>query len=136
MKSFKYCFIFLIFFIAACNNADIKHKQYMSEGYYLYTTHCANCHQADGVGLAGLYPPLANADFLEGNKLKMICYIRNGVTDTLVVNGKKYMQPMPANTNLQPIDLAEITTYVYNKWGGESIITPVNDVNEALKNCK
>ena len=129
----KYLLFFPIFF--ACQTGDIKKNQYFVEGLALYKTHCANCHQLDGSGLEGLYPPIANSDFLKGNKLKMICFIHNGLNDSLAVNSKQYNQPMPANRALEPLDLAEIATYVYNKWGSETKITEVPEVEETLKKC-
>jgi mono/diheme cytochrome c family protein len=127
----------LISIFYSCQTAaEIKQKQYFVEGLELYKTHCANCHQLDGTGLAGLYPPISNSDFLKGNKLKMICIMHNGLNDSLVVNGKRYTQKMPANKALEPLDLAEITTYVYNKWGDETVITNLEDVEKAFEKCK
>jgi cytochrome c551 len=130
-------FCVLLFLITSCQTAtEIKQKQYFVEGLELYKKNCANCHQIDGTGLAGLYPPIANSEFLKGNKLKMICYMHNGINDSLTINGKRYKQAMPANRALEPLDLAEIATFVYNKWGGETKITDITTVEEALLNCK
>ena len=43
------------------NNATIN----LASGYQLYEKNCSNCHQTDGSGLAQLYPPLINADFIK-----------------------------------------------------------------------
>jgi mono/diheme cytochrome c family protein len=132
----KKLLLILTIFITACqSDSEIKKDQYYVEGLELYKTHCANCHQLDGTGLAGLYPPIYNSDYLKGNRLKMICLMHNGLNDSLTINGRKYKQAMPANKNLEPLDLAEITTYVYNKWGGETIITDITDVQKALDGC-
>lgn len=133
----KYLFCFsLIFFFFSCQNAEeIKRNQYFVEGLELYKTHCANCHQIDGAGLEGLYPPISE-QYLTKNKLKVICGIKYGLVDTVTINGKEYNQPMPANFNLEPLEIAEITTYIYNKWGKENKITDVNFVKEQLENCK
>ncbi|MES2794835.1 MAG: cytochrome c, partial [Bacteroidota bacterium] len=105
------------------------------EGLELYKTHCANCHQLNGAGLEGLYPPISG-QFLSNNKLKVICLIQYGNNDTLLIDGKKYSQAMPANQNLQKLDIAEITTYIYNKWGNETVITDIAEVEKALETCK
>lgn len=132
----KIAVLIIAFFCFSCQSeSEIKRDQYFVEGLELYKTHCANCHQLDGSGLAGLYPPIASTGFLSGNKLKMICLMHNGLNDSLTVNGKKYKQAMPANKNLEPLDLAEITTYVYNKWGDETVISDISDVQKALVNC-
>jgi cytochrome c551 len=124
------------FFLFSCQSAEeIKRNQYFVEGLELYKTHCANCHQLDGKGLEGLYPPISS-EYLSKNKIKIICGIRHGINDTLTIDGKTFNQAMPGNANLEPLEVAEITTYIYNKWGDETIITDVNEVKEILNDCK
>jgi cytochrome c551 len=123
--------------LTACDSQEeLKRKQYYIDGQVLYKTHCANCHQENGQGLAGLYPPIAGSDFLKKNKDLVLCSMRNGLKDTIVVNGKTYRQPMPANTQLQALDVAEIATYIYNEWGNEKVITDVKSVQKTLERCK
>jgi cytochrome c551 len=121
--------------IACDSEQEIKRKQYYIDGQVLYKTHCANCHQENGQGLAGLYPPIAGSDYLK-NKEIILCAMRNGLQDTIVVNGKTYHQPMPANTQLQALDVAEIATYIYNEWGNEKVITDVKSVQKVLAGCR
>jgi mono/diheme cytochrome c family protein len=129
--------IFVAFLLlTACNSAeDVKREQYFVEGLELYKNNCANCHQLDGTGLEGLYPPISTS-FIENNKAKVICLIKYGINDSLVINGKKYSQPMPANIQLEKLELAEISTYIYNKWGNETVITSIDDIEKALEKCK
>ncbi|MFN8357115.1 MAG: cytochrome c [Spirosomataceae bacterium] len=127
----------LIFLAEACqSSSDIKREQYFVEGMELYKIHCANCHQMDGKGLQNLYPPIANSDFLTNQKQYLACGIKYGITDSLRVNGKVYTQAMPANTQLKNIEIAEILTYIYNKWGNEKEITPTETVKEWLDACE
>jgi mono/diheme cytochrome c family protein len=129
-------FVISSFIFSACQSSqEIKKKQYFVEGLELYKTHCANCHQLDGAGLEGLYPPISK-QYLSDNKLKVICLLRNGGNDSLKINNKVYTQAMPTNQNLEPIELAEITTYIYNKWGDETVITEIEEVKKALESCK
>lgn len=130
-------FLVLALALTACQSREeIKRDQYFVEGLELYKLHCANCHQTDGRGLVNLYPPLAGADYLTGkNKAAVICAIRYGQADSLVVNGRRYTQPMPGNAQLQPLDIAEIMTYLYNQWGGEKTITPTDSVRKVLEEC-
>ncbi|MBC7893044.1 MAG: c-type cytochrome [Sphingobacteriaceae bacterium] len=127
---------FLLLFFACQSPQEIKRDQYFVEGMELYKVHCANCHQRNGQGLVDLYPPLAGADYLTAaNKARIICAIRYGQADSLVVNGKRYTQPMPGNTQLQALDVAEITTYIYNQWGGEKTLTETDSVRKVLEKC-
>ncbi|MBP6385554.1 MAG: cytochrome c [Pseudarcicella sp.] len=127
-------FIFFIFIYSCQSKESLKREQYIVEGMTQYELHCANCHQADGKGLEDLYPPLANSDFLKNNKKAVICTILNGMEGSLVVNGKTYHQPMPANQQLKPIDIAEIVTYIYNTWSDEKVITSTAYVQDVINN--
>jgi mono/diheme cytochrome c family protein len=113
---------------------ELKSKQYFAEGYQLYTANCANCHQADGNGMANLYPPLTGSKMIQ-DKAAMVCIIRYGLKDTITVNGKPFSRPMPANAKLQELEIAEIITYVNMKWGQDSIYTPIATVTKALEAC-
>lgn len=122
--------------LAGCQSEEeIKRQKYITEGMLLYKTNCANCHQAKGEGLAALYPPIANSDYLK-DKNKVICLIKYGLQGPIVVNGKPYNRPMPAQLQLSDLEVAEITTYIYNEWGGETKLTGVKEVSPILEACR
>ena len=66
------------------------------------------------------------------NKDKVIYLIKNGLVGEILVNGKKFNQPMPANNQLTNLDIAEVVTYIYNEWNGETKITEVKEVEKVL----
>ncbi len=113
---------------------EFKFRQYAVQGRQLYEQHCANCHKTDGSGLGALIPPLAQSDYLK-NRNQVLCIIRHGMNGVLVINGTEYNQPMPANPQLTPIEIAEIATYIYNSWGNQGGLIAVDEANEALENC-
>lgn len=121
--------------ISCQSDEEIKRQRYITEGILLYKTNCANCHQANGKGLAALYPPIAGSDYL-GNKESVICLIKYGLQGPIVVNGKKYNRPMPAQLQLSALEVAELTTYIYNEWGNETTATDVKTVTPVLEKCK
>jgi len=129
-------FILTLISFSSCKSAsELKSEQYFVEGYQLYTTNCANCHQADGKGMSNLYPPLANTPILS-DKAAIACIIKNGMKGTILVNGKEFNRPMPANPKLTEIEIAEIVSYVGMKFGKDSLYTPIEVVQQALANCK
>ncbi|MEZ4902937.1 MAG: cytochrome c [Spirosomataceae bacterium] len=142
MKSFSFktrnlplafCFLYFIFF--ACQTEEqVKRDQYLAEGFTLYQTHCANCHQRDGKGLENLYPAIAT-DYLK-DKANVICWIKFGVNQPMTINGKGYHRAMPANPALKDLEIAEIVTYVYNTWGNETNITSIEMVRAAIEGCE
>lgn len=125
--------IAVVSFTSCQSEEKIKLEQYYIGGKELYEQNCANCHQKDGKGLQSLYPPIAGSDYLK-DKEKVIYIIKNGLAGEIMVNGKKYNQPMPANNQLTNLDIAEVVTYIYNEWNGETKITEVKEVEKVLNN--
>ncbi len=128
-------FVFLLNTIACQSDAELQRQRYITEGILVYKTNCANCHQTNGQGLAALYPPLAGSDYL-ANKNSVICLIRYGQRGPIVVNGKRYNRPMPAQPQLSDLEIAELTTYLYNEWGNETTVTDVKTVTPVLAQCR
>jgi len=127
-----FIFTFSIITISSCQSEEkIKLEQYYIGGKEVYELNCANCHQKDGKGLKNLYPPVAGSDYLK-DKEKVIYILKNGLSGEILVNGKKYNQPMPANNQLTNLDIAEVVTYIYNEWNAETKITEVKDVVKVL----
>ncbi len=78
---------------------------------------CMACHQADGKGLPGAFPPLAGSDYLLGNKDRAVAVVVNGLQGEVEVNGVKYNSVMPAMTQLSDQEIADALTYTLNSWG-------------------
>ncbi|MEP2771314.1 MAG: cytochrome c [Fulvivirga sp.] len=115
---------------------NVKLEQYMVEGQQLYMQHCSNCHQADGAGLAQLFPPLKGSDYMFENFEKALCSMKYGQEGEITVNGVTYNQKMPGIPTLTALEVAEISTYIYNSWGNERGLIDVKKAEEVLKNCK
>jgi mono/diheme cytochrome c family protein len=122
-------------FFSCQTDEEIKRQQYITEGILIYKNNCANCHQDKGQGLAALYPPIAGSDYL-ADKNSVICLIRYGQQGPIVVNGKPYNRVMPAQPQLSDLEVAELTTYIYNQWGNETKITDVKKITPVLAECK
>ncbi|MBL3655053.1 c-type cytochrome [Fulvivirga sediminis] len=118
------------------SKGDAKLDQYIYAGKELYDTHCSNCHQENGEGLASLYPPIKNSDYLDGRMKEVPCIIKNGIYGEITVNGKVFDQVMPGNFRLTDLEIAEITTFIYNSWGRSEGILNVKEVNKIMKECK
>lgn len=102
-----------LFFVAACNSAVSPiDMQQVAHGQQIYETHCANCHQSDGKGLAQIVPPLLNADYIAKNRAKLPSIIKHGLADKIVVNGMDYQLKMPGNPTLSEQELVAIVNFV------------------------
>lgn len=121
---------------AVSSEDQVKYEQYMVAGETLYLQYCSMCHQSLGTGLAELYPPLKESDFLKNNFDEAVCIIKNGKQGEIQVNGKTYNQVMPAQTSLTDLEIAEVLTYVSNSWGNKKGFVPVTEVSKILKDCQ
>lgn len=128
-------FILLTGLISCQSDEEIKRQKYITEGILIYQNQCANCHQVKGQGLAALYPPIAGSDYLR-HKDSVICLIRYGMQGPVVVNGKTYNRVMPAQPQLSDLEVAELTTYIYNEWGTETTLTSAKTVGPLLEACR
>lgn len=112
---------------------DTKVMQYALEGKILYGQHCANCHKEDGKGLGKLIPPLNPSDYMLADIGRTVRLIKNGMEGEIMVNEISYNQAMPGNPKLTNIEIAQITTYVYNIWGNEKGLVTIQQVEAFLQ---
>ncbi len=128
-------FMLLISFIISCSNGDGEKGQSINNGMSLYKTNCSACHQEDGGGLAALYPPLKNSDYLKVNYSKIPCIIRNGLQASIKVNGQAYEQQMLGIASLTPEEITDISNYVMNNFNQMDTYTNAKEVSKTLKTC-
>lgn len=91
----------------------------MAAGGALYRIYCSGCHQAEGEGMPGIFPPLARSDYLMADKSRAIETVLNGRSGSLEVNGQSYDGVMPPMGHLKDEDIADVLTYVRNSWDNE-----------------
>jgi mono/diheme cytochrome c family protein len=104
----------------------------ISEGKKIYEKTCQACHQADGKGVEGAFPPLAASDFFATDKLLMVSNIVNGISGEITVNGKKYNTPMPKQV-VADEEAANVATYVLNAFGNTGGEVSVEEVKSVKK---
>jgi nitrite reductase (NO-forming)/hydroxylamine reductase len=104
--------------VHAAEAASRTLEERMASGEKLFATHCSACHQANGQGLPGAFPPLAGSDYLAANgSAAAVSAILNGLTGPITVNGKEYNAVMPNLSYLSDSDVADVVTFVMNSWG-------------------
>ncbi len=88
-------------------------------GRLVYSDFCVTCHQDNGEGVEGIYPPLAGSDYLMAKREASIRGIKYGQRGPLEVNGITYdnvMIPM----GLSDREVADVMNYIRNNWGNRS----------------
>ncbi len=99
-------------------------EEKIAGGKRIYQTSCFACHQSDGQGLNGAFPPVAKSDYLNKDKKRAISAVIHGLEGPIKVNGKDYDSIMPAQM-LSDEDAANVLTYIYSMWGNsKKVVTP------------
>jgi nitrite reductase (NO-forming) / hydroxylamine reductase len=86
-------------------------------GEKAYQAACMACHQPDGKGMPGAFPPLAGSDYLAADTARAIRAVLHGLQGPVVVNGVEYNSVMPPMTQLSDAEVADALTYAMNSWG-------------------
>ncbi|MBK7870104.1 MAG: cytochrome c [Saprospiraceae bacterium] len=106
------------------------------QGEILYHNFCENCHMEDGTGLRGLIPPLANADFVKNDPVRMACIIRYGMKGEVIVNDTTYSQEMPGVPKLTDFEITNVINYINQAWGNDYGYVKFEEVKKALEGCE
>ena len=93
-------------------------EQSIADGEEIYTDICLQCHMANGKGVPGSFPPLANSDYLN-NIEQSIHAIKFGLKGPITVNGKSYNSNM-ISQGLDDEEIADVMNYILRSWGNES----------------
>lgn len=109
-------------------------------GKKVFTQSCVVCHQSNGEGLPGQFPPLAGSEWVLSeswhgdNHLVKLTLL--GLQGPIEVKGAVYNGAMPGWSQLTDVQISAVLTYIRNEWGNQaSAITPdhVKQIREELK---
>lgn len=106
----------------------------LPDGNALFTANCASCHQANGEGLPGAFPPLKGSPVVLGDDLEL--YV------TIIMNGydpRPEYATMPAvgtNAGLTPEDVAAIINHEKTSWGNNAKKVTAEQVKTIMHKIK
>src|ERR1700726_4372650 len=91
-------------------------------GKKIFAANCQTCHQANGLGVPGQYPPLAGSEFTTGGSQRPAMIVLKGLQGPVTVKGQKFgtavMQPWDKTLTDQKI--ADVLTYERSEWGNNA----------------
>jgi len=87
---------------------------------------CTQCHQETGLGLAGMYPPLAGSEWVNGPPEILARILLYGLNGSVTVRGATYNGEMPTwGVRLKDEQIAAVLTYVRSSWGNQApVVNP------------
>ena len=136
------CILLLALPVAACSrgstnasasasaSAAARNPASASDGGAIYVANCSSCHQTNGEGVAGAFPPLSGNPVVTGNPTAVIAIIRNGLDGRIVVNGQAYSGIMPQwGGVLSDEQIASVVTYIRGSWQNRAAGISAADVH-------
>lgn len=80
---------------------------------------CGACHQPNGMGTPGTFPPLAGAEWVnEKDPARIVRIVLDGLTGPITVKGANYNSQMPGwRAQLTEEEIAQVVTYIRKAWG-------------------
>lgn len=88
------------------------------DGAQVFAARCAACHQANGKGLPGVFPPLAGSSWITGDADTALQIVLHGMNGPIEVLGTTYNGAMPAFAGqLSDEDVGAVLSYARSQWG-------------------
>lgn len=91
------------------------------DGKTLFETNCSACHQANGEGSAGYFPPLSGNRDLFLSRDYPVYVALNGLSGEITVGGHSFNGQMPSFAQLADAEIAAIVSYVRSAWNNKRL---------------
>jgi len=101
----------------------LRLERKISSGEKVFAVRCASCHQANGLGIAGQYPPLDGSNWVTSDPGIITNIILKGLKGEIVVKGETYGTSAAVNMAAVAIsdrEIANVVTYVRQAWGNNA----------------
>ncbi len=91
------------------------------DGGEVYARICVSCHQPNGQGIVGAFPPLAGSDWLLKDPETPIRIVLHGLQGSIEVKGMTYNGVMPEwGSRLSDEEIAAVLTHERRSWGNSA----------------
>lgn len=101
----------------------------LARGEQIYNEKCFACHQANGKGIANVFPTLEGSDFLLNNTKMAVDQVLNGSAKVPGHGTIKYPAPMPPQVD-NYADAVAVINYVLNNFGNKGTSITVDQVKD------
>ncbi len=103
----------------------------LPDGKLLYSNNCQSCHQENGEGLSGAFPPLKGSKIVLGDNLEAYVSIIMYGYDANTNYG--VMPAVGVNNNLSASDIAAIINYERSNWGNKAKPVSLEEVQKIME---
>ena len=91
------------------------------DGATVFAEQCVACHQENGAGQPGSFPPLAGNRDLMRDRVFPVYVLLNGLEGKITVAGKSYDGQMPPFDHLSDAEIAAVVEYIRGAWNNASL---------------
>ena len=107
----------------------------MRRGQAVYLRVCSSCHQTDGQGLPGAFPPLAGSGWVAAAPDVPVRIVLHGLRGELRVRGETWDSVMLAHgAALSDAEIADVLSYVRASWGNRAAPISAQEVAAIRQN--
>lgn len=107
------------------------------DGAQVYQKVCMACHQAQGEGLPGVFPPLAGSEWVLGSAEIPAKIILKGLEGPITVKGQTYQGVMPPfGEQLSDAEIAAVVSHVRSSWGNSAPPIKTEEVSALRETLK
>ena len=99
---------------------DNLEKGIVAGGEKIYSVYCGSCHQSNGLGASGRFPPLAGTTWVTGDKKRLVQLVLKGLEGQIEVNGVSFNALMPQHSFLKDEEIANVLTFIRQNFGNKA----------------
>jgi uncharacterized protein len=124
----------------ALNEAIKEHKvekkhnppgELLARGEAVYARTCAACHQSNGSGVDGAFPPLDGNARVAGDPEALVKIVLHGLAGPVEVPGKLTVNSlMPPVVGLSDAEIAEVLSFVRHAWSNDAAAVSAEEVGK------
>ena len=118
------------------NNAEASTSSEI-DGGAVYAARCAACHQQNGGGVPGTFPPLKGSEWLDASPQLIAAIVLAGLVGEIQVDGQSYTGAMPSlGDSMSDDEIAGLIGFLQSEFneGGKQIDAPaVAKVREKME---
>jgi putative membrane-bound dehydrogenase-like protein len=101
----------------------------LARGEAVYARTCAACHQSNGSGVDGAFPPLDGNARVAGEPGALVKIVLHGLTGPVGVPGKLAVNSlMPPVIGLTDAEIADVLSFVRHAWSNDAAAIPAEEV--------
>ena len=119
--------------LLSCFEKEIPESSLVYEsGKQVYEQRCAMCHQTDGLGKQGIFPPLRGSQWITKDPKLVASIIQYGLGGEIDVAGTTYRSAMPPQ-ELSEQDLYSVVAYIRFAFAKQKLDFPINTIKPVVE---